>query len=265
MSDLFQSLVLLPSPPAFLLLWVLFSFCVGSFLSVVGFRLPKILDALEAGQEPEMSLSFPASQCPTCKTPLTLRDNLPLLGWLLNAGRCRHCKAPISPSYLILELAAGAWGAWCAWKHQTPLHIMAWSAFGWYLLACAWIDAQSQWLPDVLSLGLLWGGLLFAASGFGPVSPAVAIGSAAGVWVALTAISRAYTAWRQTVGLAGGDIKLLCAVAAWSGLYWGTIVVTVAFGLLVLYALTTRNRSTIPLGPCIAVAAVICHLWLSRY
>ena len=225
--------------------------CVGSFLGVVTARLPAGRSSLRG-----------RSACPHCGRVLGPRDLVPLLGWLVNRGRCRHCGQALSWAYPAIELAALAVAAWSlavlpGW--------LAWAgcALGWTLLALAVIDAKHLLLPDTLTLPLVPAGLVVAWA----VEPAKladhAIGAVAG-FVAVAAIGLAYRRLRGREGIGLGDAKLFAAAGAWVS--WAglpSVLLLAAAGGLAGHLLGARltGRSLkgreLPFGPYIAGA-----LWL---
>lgn len=208
-------------------LWVL-GLTIGSFLNVVIYRLPIMLDAqwrLEAqlaqGEQTPVpaerfDLWWPRSQCPHCCQPIAARDNVPLLGWLVLRGRSRCCRQPISWRYPVVEMATGVLFAACGvlWPPGTALlGVMALLAF---LIVLAAIDAQTQLLPDALTLPLLWLGLLCNLSdSIVPLESAV-IGAMAG-YLSLWSLYWLFRILTGKEALGRGDFKLLAALGAWLG------------------------------------------------
>lgn len=92
----------------------LLSLCVGSFLNVVIYRLPLMLD--NTADQPRMNLCFPRSHCPRCHHPIAAQDNIPIVGYIRLRGRCRHCQAPIASRYPLVELLTGCLSAVIAWE-----------------------------------------------------------------------------------------------------------------------------------------------------
>lgn len=240
--------------------WLVLSACVGSFLSMVAYRLPLILDAEEKGEAPPMTLSAPASACAHCSTPLRWYHNLPFIGFLLVHRATPCCAKPVPVRYLAFEASATLWGA-LVWFHfhGAPLQTWAWSIFGWVMLVAAAIDARTQWLPDVLTLPLLWAGLVFGALGTGDVSLAYRIFAIVGVYLTLRAVAQGFFLLRGVHGLGGGDIKLLAALAAWLPLSSVAYVLLIGSALQLAGMALTRTRQS-PFGPCLCVAAVGCLL-----
>lgn len=250
-------------------IWALFSACVGSFLTVVVYRLPLMLEAQERAEPPTISLSLPSSHCPACNTKLTLRDNLPLLGFFLNRGKCRHCGVNMSPRYLGLELLALAWGVFCGYAlFGASGAIVCWSLFGWYLLALGWMDAETQWLPDSLTLGLLWIGLLASASGWlggTGIPPSSAIFGAVAAYMAIEGLNYLFTAVRGVEGIASGDSKLIAALAVWLGGISMVYVVTASFFVTLVAALLLKEKHKIAMGPALALCAFVYAVGRLRY
>ena len=246
---------------------------VGSFLNVVIHRLPRMMErgwveqcAELAGREiepaPRYNLAVPRSACPSCGHAITAFENVPVLSWLALRGRCSACKARISPRYPAVELAAGALALAAVWRFGPTWQAVAACLFLWTLLALAFIDADTQLLPDDLTLPLLWGGLLANLFGlFAPLSSAV-IGAIAG-YLSLWPVYWLFKLIRGKEGMGHGDFKLLAALGAWLG--WSMLpqIVLVssvlgAVGGIAAIVARGRDRATpLPFGPWLAGAGVI--------
>lgn len=233
--------------------------CIGSFLNVVAYRLPK-----------EQSIVRPRSRCPSCGRAILWHDNIPVLGWLWLRGRCRFCRKSISPRYPLVEAAMGALAAllWRRWPARPAWAVLTAAAAA-FLLAIALIDWDTFIIPDELSLGLLALGLACA-----PLNPALAAtpfwwswlyaarGAVAGFAICLAiAVLGEKLFGKEAMG--GGDVKLLAAVGAWSGVLGAFDCLLVASLLGSLYGggLVLRGRlkrsDPIPFGPFLAAAAVL--------
>jgi leader peptidase (prepilin peptidase) / N-methyltransferase len=202
----------------------------GSFLNVCIYRLPLGL-----------SVITPRSACPKCKEGIALYDNLPVLSWLILRGRCRHCKAGISPRYLIIELLTGAMFLACYWYFGWTLSTLKYCAFSFLLLGLIFTDAETKLLPDKMTLTGLALGLIFSlivpvsdlASQFlsgtvnfpfsGEVSGRLLslLDSLLGAGLGAAFIygaAAAYLRWRGTEGMGFGDVKLMAMVGAFLGM-----------------------------------------------
>ncbi len=247
--------------------------CVGSFLNVVVHRLPKMLerawreDCLEReGKDvpdaPAYNLVVPRSACPSCGHPISALENIPVVSWLALRGRCRACGARISPRYPIVEIAGGLLAvAAIAAFGPTPKGLAA-CVMLWTLLALALIDADTQYLPDDLTLPLLWAGLIANLFGlFAPLASAV-IGAVAG-YLSLWAVYWAFKLIRGKEGMGYGDFKLLAALGAWLGWKMLPLVIllsSVAGAIIGIALIAFRGRDhTVPLpfGPYLAIAGAI--------
>lgn len=247
---------------------------VGSFLNVVILRLPARLahawrrDARELLELPAADetadpappdLVRTASHCPHCKHRLAPWDNVPLFGWLLLRGRCRYCKAPISPQYPLVELGTAVLSALVVWKFGTTAQGLAALAFTWALVALAGIDVRTQLLPDQLTLPLLWLGLLLALVPL-YVAPTAAILGAVIGYLSLWSVYWVFKLLTGKEGMGYGDFKLLGALGAWMGpgallpVILLSSLIGAVVGLAVL-KLRGQDRSVpIPFGPFLAAA-----------
>ncbi|RJS92199.1 A24 family peptidase [Salinisphaera sp. Q1T1-3] len=247
---------------------------VGSFLNVVILRLPRMLearwaaeaaaaDASDLADTTPVSLAAPASHCPHCRTPIKAWHNVPLLGYLGLRGRCAACGHRISALYPLVEAAAAAIACLVLYRFGlTPAGGTALLA-SWLLLALAVIDARTQLLPDVLTLSLLWLGLLASVIGIGPataVSPADAIIGAAAGYGVLWLVFTAFKCLTGKHGMGHGDFKLLAALGAWLGWQQLPLVLLMASlgGSLIGIALMATGRldrgTPMPFGPWLAGA-----------
>ncbi|WP_042887283.1 prepilin peptidase [Cupriavidus necator] len=261
-------------PPAFMVAAAaLLGLVVGSFLNVVIHRLPRMMERDEANYIAELrgdplpyparyNLMVPRSACPHCGHAIAPWENVPVLSWLLLRGRCSACKTPISMRYPLVELACGLLSALVAWRFGPGWQALTALVLVWSLLALTMIDADTQLLPDQITLPLLWLGLLLNLGGlFVPLADAV-IGAAAGylvLWVAYWL----FRLVRGKEGMGFGDFKLMAALGAWFG--WQALpalvllssVAGVVFGLASI-ALRRQERDTpFPFGPFIALAGVV--------
>jgi leader peptidase (prepilin peptidase)/N-methyltransferase len=251
---------------------------VGSFLNVVILRLPKRLewqwkrDAHEVLDQPELydppppGIVVERSHCPHCKHQLSWYENIPVVSWLALRGKCRNCKAPISPQYPLVELLTCLLFVLCVWRFG-----FGWQGFGamvftGFLVSMSGIDLRTQYLPDSLTLPLMWLGLIAAADNlYIPVKPAL-LGAVAG-YVSLWSVWWVFKQLTGKEGMGHGDFKLLAAIGAWTGLkgVLPTILLSSVLGAIIGSAWLLakgRDRGTqIPFGPYLAVAGFVVFFW----
>ena len=271
---------LLMAPPGDLLAALLacvFGLLVGSFLNVVIHRVPKMMQresenyvAHESGKPlphvERFNLMVPRSACPHCGHRITALENIPVLSYLALRGKCSACKAPISARYPVIEALTGALSGWLIWQFGGGLPGLAVLVFAWMLIAMTFIDADTQLLPDDLTLPLLWLGLLVNLNGtFAPLQDAV-IGAALG-YLCLWLIFWAFKLATGKEGMGYGDFKLLAALGAWLG--WKMLPVIVLLSSVVgavvgiaLIILAKRGRDIpMPFGPYLAAAGMLAMLY----
>ncbi|MGI4720777.1 MAG: prepilin peptidase [Janthinobacterium lividum] len=268
------------APPATLgaaLVAALFGLLVGSFLNVVIHRIPKMMQresdnyvAQESGKElphtDRYNLMVPRSACPCCGHQITALENIPVISWLALRGKCRNCKAPISPRYPAVELLTGILSGVLVWTFGSGLAGLATLLFLFLLVAMTFIDIDTQLLPDDLTYPLLWAGLLVNLNGtFVPLQDAV-IGAAAG-YLVLWSVYWLFKLVTGKEGMGYGDFKLLAALGAWLG--WAMLptiillssVVGAIVGIsLIVFAKRGRDKP-IPFGPYLAAAGLIALLY----
>ena len=255
----------------------IFGLLIGSFLNVVIHRLPKMMQresdnyvAHESGKElphtDRYNLMVPRSCCPHCGHQISALENIPVVSWLVLRGKCRNCKAPISPRYPIVELITGLLSALLVWTFGSGLAGMGVLLFVYLLIAMTWIDYDTKLLPDDLTLPLLWAGLLINVNGtFVPLQDAV-IGAAAG-YLVLWSVYWLFKLATGKEGMGYGDFKLLAALGAWMG--WAMLPTIVLLSSVVgaivgisLIVFAKRGRDNpIPFGPYLAAAGLIALLW----
>lgn len=268
-----------PLPPPIIslpdwLLWltvIYIGLCVGSFLNVVAYRLPRMMQQQEQAWAREVleqpgthppaafNLLTPASRCPHCGASIRARHNIPLVGWLWLRGRCADCGAPIAFRYPLVEAATAAASA-LVFAVFGPSWEAVWGLLlTWSLVALTLIDLEHQLLPDNIVLPLLWLGLLINLVGIFASLGAAVIGAAVG-YGSLWSLYWAFKLLTGKEGMGYGDFKLLGAMGAWFG--WaalpGIILLASATGVVCAGALMLSGRmqrhSAMPFGPFIAAA-----------
>ena len=247
--------------------------CVGSFLNVVIHRLPQMLEAqFEAEADPSaLTLSHPASRCGHCGHLIRWFENLPILSYLFLRGRCSACHAPIGIRYPLVELATSAVFAYAAWRWYMPqaalvscLTAACYALFGAALLTLAAIDWDTTYLPDDITVPLVWAGLVTAASGFLPnISLHASLAGAVIGYLSLWSIYWVFKLATGREGMGYGDFKLYAAIGAWLG--WQALIpvilVAATLGSVIGIAMKILKREReggyVPFGPFLALGAVL--------
>jgi len=272
---------------------------IGSFLNVVIYRVPIMLDrewraqaadllqpaadteppvpaapglvAADAGAK--FNLLTPRSACPNCKAPIKSWQNIPVVSWLILRGRCAGCGTKISMRYPLVEIATALLSAAVAWHFGFSAAAACALWVTWALIALTGIDIDHQLLPDGITLPLLWTGLL-AAVVIGPVhgvalpvSPQDAIIGAVAGYLSLWLVFHAFRLITGKEGMGYGDFKLFAALGAWLG--WKVlplvIILSAATGAVIgigMIALRGRDRSApMPFGPYLAAAGWLAMLY----
>lgn len=276
-------------PLPFIVGCVVLGLIIGSFLNVVIYRLPKMLDRQWRAQcaelgganaetitaEPTFNLVVPRSCCPSCKKPIKAWQNIPVISWLLLRGRCAACNARISGRYPLVEALTGLLFGVVAWKFGIGWPAAAALVLTAFLVALTFIDVDHQLLPDSLTLPLLWLGVALAL--WGPEFPggvrppdislpvdlrSSVIGAIAG-YLSLWSVYHLFRLATGKEGMGYGDFKLLAALGAWLGwkMLLPIVLVSAVVGAvvgIVLLSAQRQNRSTpIPFGPFLAAAGWI--------
>jgi leader peptidase (prepilin peptidase)/N-methyltransferase len=267
--------------PAFLVIVaVAAGLIVGSFLNVVIHRLPKMLERQWRSECAELAgtpsppaerydLVAPRSACPKCGHMIPAIENIPLASYFILGGKCSRCRAPISLRYPVVEALSGALAGYIAWRYGLSAALLGALLFTWAMIALAFIDLDTFYLPDSITLPLLWAGLLFNAGGTFTDLHSAVIGAAAG-YVALWAVFWVFKLATGKEGMGYGDFKLLAAIGAWLG--WKMLPLTILASSLVgavvgigmiVFAKHAREKP-IPFGPYLAAAGLIAMFWGER-
>ncbi len=265
-------------PALYLAILFVVGLAVGSFLNVVIYRLPIMMqrewrrDCLELLEQPggaddePFDLAYPRSRCGHCGHQITALENIPLLSYIALGGKCSACKAPISLQYPLVELFTGVVSAVVGWRLGVGVDALAALVLSWSLIAASGIDIGHKLLPDSITLPLLWLGILLALGDvFVPLEDSV-IGAAAG-YLSLWSVFMLFKLVTGKEGMGYGDFKLLAALGAWTG--WQMLLVIVLMSSLVgaavgitMILLSRNERGTqIPFGPYLAAAGWITLLW----
>lgn len=268
------------SPLLFATACALLGLFIGSFLNVVVYRLPKMmetdwrkqcqefLELKQAGESsiPELSLSRPGSSCPHCGHKIRPWENIPVISWLLLRGRCSACKQPISLRYPLVELAAGLLSLAVALHFGFTWQAAAALPLTWALIALTLIDFDEQLLPDSIVLPMLWLGLLLSLFDVFTDSHSAIIGAVAG-YLSLWLVFQLFRLVTGKEGMGYGDFKLFALFGAWFG--WQSLVQVILLssvvgalvGILLILVRGRDRNIPIPFGPYLAAAGWISLIW----
>jgi len=257
----------LAATPAIYLCVALFGLILGSFLNVLIYRLPLMLESdLDITPKETFNLIQPRAFCPRCKTQLTLLENIPLLSFILLAGKCRHCKQGIAMQYPIIELASALLACIAIKQFGLTANGLFAMVFLLGLLALAVIDINTMTLPDELTLGLLWLGLAFNLFGSFVTLEESVLGAMIG-YLSLWLVFQLHRLLTNREGMGYGDFKLLAMIGACLG--WTILLPTIliasisasVIGITLLLFGKLKKDSAMPFGPFLALGASICLLW----
>ena len=275
-----MSTYLATSTPTLLIATAMLGLLIGSFLNVVIYRLPVMMQrrweaecaTLAAIDNPDLesvdtfNLILPASTCTDCGHKIGPIENIPLLSYLFLKGRCRACGSPISAQYPLVELVTALFSALVAWQLGFSWELLAVLILTWTLIALTVIDLNTQLLPDNLTLPLLWLGLLLNLGGMFTDIQSSVIGAAAG-YLSLWLVYLGFKLVTGKEGMGYGDFKLLAALGAWAG--WQAlpliIILSSLIGAIIGIAMILTGKqqqgTPIPFGPFLAGAGWIAFFW----
>ena len=252
---------------------LVFGALIGSFLNVVIYRMPVMMErawedelALAQDKEPvtreRFNLVSPRSRCGKCGHKIAALENIPIMSWLALRGKCSACGTRISARYPLVELATALLFLACAWTFGPTLQTVSAMLFCALLVALTGIDLDTQLLPDQLTLPLLWIGLLLNIFGLFARLPDAVIGAAAG-YLTLWSVYWLFKLITGREGMGYGDFKLLGALGAWFG--WQALpmlllvssVVGAVVGIAILVVQKKGRNTAIAFGPYLAIAGLI--------
>jgi leader peptidase (prepilin peptidase) / N-methyltransferase len=258
----------------------MFGLIIGSFLNVVICRLPKMMeqewrldfaevfpnDAIDI-KEPRLTLSSPSSHCPHCHNKIRFYHNVPVISWLWLKGRCADCHQTISVRYPLVEMLTAGMCYLIASHFGPTTYAIALLFFSFTLIAITFIDFDTMYIPDSLSLPLLWAGIILSLLRISPVDLESSIIGAIIGYLSLRSLYHLFKFLTGKEGMGFGDFKLLAALGAWLG--WQSLIsvillssmIGVIFGLLQLYAKKQGLDKPFPFGPYLALAGWISIIW----
>jgi len=274
---------------------ILVGLLVGSFLNVVIYRLPIMMEnewrehcrelmssratmsggaatVTEPGPAEPFNLVRPRSRCSNCGAMVTAWQNIPVVSWLWLGGKCASCKTPISARYPVIEILTGVLSGLVVWKFGVTPAAGAALGLTWALIALTVIDIDHQLLPDSITYPLLWAGLAFSLL-HQPGSPlpfpdlqSSMIGAIAG-YLSLWSVYWIFKLVTGKEGMGYGDFKLLAALGAWLGWQMLPLVILLSalvgavVGLAMILLLGRDRQIPIPFGPYLAGAGLIALFW----
>jgi leader peptidase (prepilin peptidase)/N-methyltransferase len=276
-----QQLDILLNFPYFLAaLACLIGLLVGSFLNVVIYRLPIMMqrnwrkecteylqiDSTESEPQETFNLVFPLSRCPNCNTPIKPHQNIPVISYLFLKGQCATCSNPISSRYPIIEAFTAITSAIVAWHFgDTPQTVFA-LMLTWSLIALSFIDIDHQLLPDNITLPVLWLGLFLSLFGLYTDAHNSIIGAIAGYTI-LWSVYHLFKLATGKEGMGYGDFKLLALFGAWLGWQYLPVIILLSslvgalIGISMIIIVKRDHNIPIPFGPYLAAAGWIALLW----
>ncbi len=256
----------------------LLSLSVGSFINVVIHRLPMMLEddwrqqcseTLNVSPPPDVpkfNLAQPASHCPQCFVKIRFWQNIPVISYIILCGQCSNCKTRIPIRYLLVETLCLLFSMIAAIQFGLSFELLAVLILTWLLLAMTFIDFKHQILPDVLTLPLLWLGLLVSCFNLFTTSHDAILGAIFGYaffWI----VNQTFKLFTKKDGIGQGDFKLLAAAGAWLG--WQLLpfiiltssILALVFGISVITFKKQSRKIPIPFGPFIAIALWLGVIW----
>lgn len=283
---------ILQNQTAFVIVCSLISLMVGSFLNVVIYRLPVMLELawkqeLQHAQDDidndisnsnfdatltteatqTFNLATPRSRCPHCSHEISALQNIPVISYIALGGKCGNCKIKISPRYPAIEALTALLSGFIAWYFYTsPTAAIAAICLTWALIALTWIDYDTYLLPDNITLPLVWAGLIVNYFEFFTTLESAVWGAVAG-YLTLWSVFWLFKLITGKEGMGYGDFKLLAALGAWLGWQFLPIIILLSslvgavIGIGMIIFSDHEKSKPIPFGPYLAIAGWIALVW----
>ena len=258
---------------------------VGSFLNVVIYRLPVMMEREfkcactshfgefkkkeakgKPADEATFNLAVPNSTCPKCGHKIKVWENIPILSWLFLRGKCSACKTPISIRYPAIEGLTGILSCLLAVKFGVSLQTLFALIFLWSLVALTFIDIDEMLLPDQITLPLLWLGLLLSLDNVFVSQTDAILGAVLG-YLSLWSVYWMFKLVTGKEGMGYGDFKLLAALGAWVGYTYLPVIILFSsfvgavFGIAMMMSKKNQQGQAIPFGPYLAIAGLITFVY----
>jgi leader peptidase (prepilin peptidase)/N-methyltransferase len=278
--------LLTQAPTVFIAVAFAFALIIGSFLNVIIYRLPLMMqrdwreqcDELSEEPAPDLpegkfNLVVPRSRCPSCGAAIKAWQNIPVLSYLLLGAQCSNCQKSISVRYPLVETMTAILAAICAWHFGFGWEALMAIGLSFALVATSLIDADHQIIPDSIVIPLMWAGLIMSL--FHPlagadtlfIAPQDAIVGAVAGYLSLWSVYQLFKLITGKEGMGYGDFKLLAALGAWLG--WQALptiilmsaVVGAVIGIALIVFRGRDRQIPIPFGPYLAAAGWITMLW----
>lgn len=268
-------------PVAAIIIIAIFSLCIGSMLNVVIYRLPLMMKTswtqecrifLNLDREnqppktPSFNLFFPASHCPSCQSKIPVWCNIPIISFLLLRGKSHCCHQKISWQYPVVELITLCLALLSVWVFGLNIQFVCSLLFIYLLVPIIFIDIEHQLIPDSLSLGLLWSGLLINTMMVFTTLPNAVI-SAACAYLSLWLVMQIYYLITGKIGMGHGDFKLFAAFGAWFGWTQLPLILLLSsitgsiIGIIYLKLSNASRNTPIPFGPFLCLGGIISLFW----
>jgi len=267
-------------PALFIFSMTMLGLCIGSFLNVVIYRLPKMMqqdwheqccELLDIKNEnvteqQKVNLIFPGSSCPSCQHKITALENIPVISYLFLKGRCSSCKVKISLQYPIIEMFTGLATAYIAWHFGFSLQTLFAVLFTWALICLSMIDLEHSFLPDDITLPFMWLGLACNIFGIFTDIYSSLIGAMLGYSI-LWIIFISFKAVTGKEGMGYGDFKLLALLGAWMGWQYLPLIILLSsitasiIGLAMIIFKGRDKAAAFSFGPYLAIAGWITLIW----
>lgn len=266
---------MLGSPLAEAAVFGVLGLLIGSFLNVVIYRLPKMLDAEWAANCAELAkavpkpvepfdLVRPRSRCPSCGHQIRWHENIPVVSYAFLRGKCSQCRAPIGIRYPAIEVVTALFFVLVAWLHGITPTAVVWAAFASLLITQFFIDFDTQLLPDDVNYLILWLGLIAAAIGWTTVPLKSAVWGSVFGYLSLWTVYQVHYRLTGKQGMGHGDFKLLAGLGAWFGAEYlvalillSSIVGSIIGGTMLVAGRLANRDIPIPFGPFLAGAGLL--------
>lgn len=226
----------------------------------------QLLELEASTNESKFNLVKPRSRCPSCKHKISSLENIPLISYLLQRGKCKHCGAGISIQYPLIELFTGVLTAYIAFKFGFTWQTLLFMLLAWSLIALAAIDFKTTLLPDNITLPMLWLGIIANYFNLFCSLEDSVLGAVFG-YLSLWLVFQTFKLITGKEGMGYGDFKLLALLGAWLGWQYLIAIILISsvvgsiIGITLIATKILGRDVPTPFGPYLALGGIICMLW----
>jgi leader peptidase (prepilin peptidase)/N-methyltransferase len=229
----------------------------------------ELLAIENAANQDKFNLITPRSRCSSCNNTISALENIPIISYLLQRGKCKHCQSKISVQYPLIEIFTGIVTGIAAYQYGVTWQMAAAAILLWALISLAAIDFKTSLLPDNITLPVLWLGIIVNYFEVFCTLEESVLGAIFG-YTSLWLVFKTFKLITGKDGMGYGDFKLLAMLGAWLGSTYLLPIILISsvvgsvLGIALIMSKIIAREAAIPFGPYLALGGLICLLWGSE-